>query len=225
MTFETAVRLIEIGLALALLQRAAEHLRTDAQALYLLQGLFCCALLTGLVSPYAALGLWSLAVAQLHIFEGPYNGGSDKMAFLALTCLTLAHWLPVTVWSELALAYLAVQIVLSYWVSGWVKLNNVAWRNGAALRDVFALSAYPQAERFRRFANKPRALRLGSWAVIGFEVLFPLAVVALPLLYAALAAAALFHLANAILFGLNRFLWIWISTYPALIWFQGRIFG
>jgi hypothetical protein len=60
---------------------------------------------------------------------------------------------------------------------------------------------------------------------MGFEVLFPLALLHPLALYAGLVIAATFHLANAFLFGLNRFFWIWICAYPSLIWFQGRVFG
>ena len=35
--------------------------------------------------------------------------------------------------------------------------------------------------------------------------------------------ATLFHLGNALLFGLNRFFWIWLAAYPALLWFQQRV--
>jgi hypothetical protein len=40
---------------------------------------------------------------------------------------------------------------------------------------------------------------------------------------AALALTAAFHLANACLFGLNRFLWVWLAAYPSLIWLQARV--
>lgn len=56
-----------------------------------------------------------------------------------------------------------------------------------------------------------------------FELAFPLALATRPTLVAALALAALFHLANACLFGLNRFFWTWLAVYPALIWLQGRL--
>jgi hypothetical protein len=39
----------------------------------------------------------------------------------------------------------------------------------------------------------------------------------------ALCVAALFHLANAVLFGLNRFLWVWIASYPSILWLHGRV--
>ena len=45
-----------------------------------------------------------------------------------------------------------------------------------------------------------------------FETLFPLALLGVASLQVALIVAALFHLSTACVFGLNRFLWIWIAT-------------
>jgi len=90
---------------------------------------------------------------------------------------------------------------------------------------VFQFSAYPVAEDLRALAGRPRLLLAASWAVMLFELLFPLALLHPAALVAALAGAALFHLANALLFGLNRFFWVWLAAYPALLWFQHRVFG
>ena len=38
-----------------------------------------------------------------------------------------------------------------------------------------------------------------------------------------LSFATLFHFANACLFGLNRFFWIWLAAYPSLLWLQQRV--
>ena len=72
----------------------------------------------------------------LRRFEGPYNGGSDRMSLLGVSCLALAYVTPNLVLKETALGYLAVQGVLSYTISGWVKLINPEWRNGRALREI-----------------------------------------------------------------------------------------
>ena len=45
-----------------------------------------------------------------------------------------------------------------------------------------------------------------------------------PALSTLLAVAATFHLANACLFGLNRFFWTWLAVYPAILWLQDRLF-
>jgi len=62
-----------------------------------------------------------------------------------------------------------------------------------------------------------------SWTLMLFEMLFPLALLDATLLKAALAVAALFHLVDGCVFGLNRFLWIWLAAYPCLLWFQQRV--
>ena len=169
----------------------------------------------------AMLGICIAGLAQLWRFRGPYNGGADKMLLLAITCVTLARLVPSA--AEIALAYLAVQLVLSYVVAGWVKLCNPDWRSGTALAEVFAYSVYPSSDDVRALAHKRKLLRVGSWAVIGFELAFPMALLSQPALTLALCLATGFHLANAVLFGLNRFVWAWVATFPALLWLQWQI--
>jgi hypothetical protein len=38
-----------------------------------------------------------------------------------------------------------------------------------------------------------------------------------------LAIAAVFHLTNAVVFGLNRFLWAWLAAFPALLFWVERL--
>jgi hypothetical protein len=227
MTLDAAQRLTEILLSLAFIQQACEHLRSHPadRPLYAARIVLCVLVVAGLARPWplAALALTSLPV--LHRFQGPYNGGSDRMGLLALWCLTLSELLPVPAWREIAFGYLGAQLVLSYFISGYVKLKNPDWRSGRALAQVFAFSAYPVAEDLRSLAARPRLLAAMSWAVMLFEAAFPLSLAAQPALIAALAVAALFHLANACLFGLNRFFWTWLAVYPALLWLQGRLVG
>ena len=72
-------------------------------------------------------------------------------------------------------------------------------------------------------ADHPRLLWLASWAVMLFEVLFPLSILNVTTLFAALGVAIMFHIANACLFGLNRFVWFWIAAYPSILWLQTRL--
>ena len=205
MMLTEAIRLSEAGLALVLMQQSVEHLAGPHGERWLfVTRLLLAALLLAGIQPAAVEGmLLAVGVVLLRRYSGPHNGGSDRMTLLLLTCLFLARVLPGERWPEVAVGYLAVQLVLSYTISGWVKLMNPDWRSGQALKDILEFSNYPVSESLRRWADAPRLLRILSWGSMMFEVLFPLSLLSATSLTIALALAALFHLANACLFGLN----------------------
>lgn len=225
MTLELAVRLAEIILGFAIFQQSLEFMRGQQpeKILGLVRAVLAVLLMLGFQPLLVESALLVTAIFLIWRFQGPYNGGSDTMTVLVLLCLLLSHLAPTRHWQEIALGYLAIQLTLSYFQSGWVKVVNPAWRSGAALQKVFALSAYPVSENVRLWAGRPQLMLFMSWAVIGFELVFPLALFNQTLLMVALAIAALFHLANACLFGLNRFFWIWAAAFPVIIWFQSRL--
>lgn len=227
MTLEFALRATEILLAIAFLQQSAEHIFAHQAApfLFVPRALLSVALLIGGHSPLVLLALCIHSLCVLHRFQGPYNGGSDRMGLLILYCLCLSRWLPPGLLSQSAFGYLGIQVILSYFISGQVKIINPEWRSGRALADVFSFSAYPVAENLRRLASNPQLLWGASWVVMLFELLFPLSFLNTKFLIAALVVAATFHLANACLFGLNRFLWFWVASYPSLLWLQLRLIG
>lgn len=219
MTVPDAQRLSEMLVAAACLQQALEHAAHP--------GLLRRSAAESVVAVAAAAGLWpaltlGLLVAAgldtLRRFDGPYNGGSDRMRLLVLIGLWIARLVPA--WAAVVLGYVAVQLVLSYTMAGWVKLANRGWRTGQALVDVFAYSVYPVSETLRGWATRPGTLAVAAWTMLTFEAAFPLALVHPLALRAALAAALTFHLVNACVFGLNRFVWAWLAGYPLLIWFQ-----
>ena len=227
MTLEDALRLTGILIGLASIQQGAEHLcaRHLPERLLGAARIALATLLVLGVEPAAtAPALLAVGIAGLHRFQGPYNGGSDRMTLLILACLSAAHMLPEGRAQDLAFGYLAAQLVMSYVVSGWVKVVNPDWRDGTALSDVFRFSAYPVSDGLRSWSGRPVALRIASWAVMLLELLFPLVLLHPIALTAGLVATAAFHFSNACFFGLNRFFWAWIAAYPSLIWLQSRVF-
>lgn len=225
MTLELAVRLAEIILGFAIFQQSVEFIRSQSpeKMLGLIRAVLAVLLMLGLQPLLVESALLVTSVILIKRFQGPYNGGSDTMTLLVLLCLWLSNLAPTPYWQEIALGYLAIQLTLSYFQSGWVKVVNPDWRSGRALQQVFALSAYPVSENVRLWAGRPQVLLAMSWLVMIFELLFPLALFNQTLLIVALEIAALFHLANALLFGLNRFFWIWPAAFPVIVWFQGRL--
>lgn len=225
MTLDLAIRLTEILLAIAFFQQSLEHMTgPKGERLLFLPRLFLSLLLmVGFYTPWVCAALVILSILILKRFEGPYNGGSDRMGLLVLFCLALVHVMPSVKWQEYVFAYLALQLILSYVMAGWVKIINPAWRNGSALQDVFRFSAYPASESIRGWGENPRLLYAMSWAVMLFELFFPLSLLNQTTLVIGLAIAATFHLANAGLFGLNRFFWVWLAAYPSIVWLQDRL--
>lgn len=227
MSLEAALRWTEILMGLAFIQQSAEHLlgpRVE-KIMFSLRIIASVLLVLGIQSEWMLLALVLLGLAALNRFQGPYNGGSDRMSLLILCCVCLGRFMPNEHWQELAFGYLAMQLMLSYFISGQVKIVNPEWRNGRALRDVFQFSAYPVSEGLRELANWPRLLWAMSWAVILFELLFPLSIFSQKTLLLGLVIAGTFHLSNACLFGLNRFFWIWLAAYPSILWLQDRTFS
>jgi len=226
MTFDDALRLTEVLMGFAFILQSIEHLRSfnNERILFSLRIILSVLLIFDFYSSWVIALLFLLALVILHRFQGPYNGGADRMGLLVLVCLCLAYFAPTLYWQEIAFGYLALQLVLSYLISGWVKIVNPDWRSGRALRDVFQFSTYPVSDSLRDFADSPRLLFVMSWSVMLFELLFPLSLFFTESLVVALVIATCFHFTNACIFGLNRFFWIWIAAYPSILWLQQRVF-
>jgi len=223
--FDEAIRLTEILVGFAFIQQSFEHIKSfsNEKIIFFSRLTLSIVLVTGFYTSWVLILLFILSLVMLNRFQGPYNGGADRMSLLILICLLLTHLAPNQYWKEVAFGYLALQLVLSYFVSGWVKIVNPDWRSGRALRDVFEYSAYPVSQSLRAWAKSPRLLLIMSWLVMLFELIFPFTLFSEQTLIIALVVAAGFHFANACLFGLNRFFWIWIAAYPSIFWFQLRL--
>jgi hypothetical protein len=160
-------------------------------------------------------------------WRGTFNGGADYMTTLTLLLLTVYAFAPTHRIVELGcLWYLAVQAVLSYTVAGLVKLRNADWRRGRALQKFLVGPPYDPPELFAAVSKNPQLAVIGSWTILLFEVSFPLALLNPKVCTAYIAAALVFHLLNVATFGLNRFLFAWAATYPALYFCSAqKIFG
>lgn len=178
-----------------------------------------------------SLALGSIAVAgtllltQVAVsvrFGGSFNGGSDGMSLVVLLGLFVAA-LPFERAGVVGLGYIAAQATLSYLIAGLVKLRERDWRSGRALTAFLGARRYGIDPRLRRSLSRPGMARVASWAVILFECAFPLALSDPRAMCVATLVGLLFHLGNWWVFGLNRFVWAWLATYPALIFVAGLV--
>lgn len=164
--------------------------------------------------------VWFLVISQFLLclrWRGNFNGGSDHMSLIVLITTGLAL-LPMShKISEGAFLYLGVQSTLSYFISGWIKIKKRNWREGKALTEFLKQSIYKPGPLEKKISSHSGFSQILSWFTMIFEMSIVLALFFPNVLMAYLALAACFHLANFYFFGLNRFFWVWISTYPAVI--------
>lgn len=156
--------------------------------------------------------LWLTALR----FRGTVNGGSDGMLFTVLLGLAVATWPSgQTRVAQAGVLFVAAQVVLSYLRAGLVKARQPDWWNGEALRSFLAIPAYAVPTWV---PQTPTLLRVVSVGVVLFELAAPVALLDARacLLYSAVAWC--FHLATALVFGLNRFLLVWSAALPS-VWF------
>ncbi len=192
-----------------------------ARALLAVRFVLALMLMTGHLALAGAIALVLIALVLLFRWRGAFNGGSDFMTLVGLTGLLIAHIVGALTDTEhgwrAALWYVALQSITSYFVSGWVKLLRREWRDGSALPFFLDSGVYgPIAARsaYRR----PRVAQACAWAFTVFEGCAPLALLDARLAAAFCAVAALFHFLVFWFFGLNRFFWAWLVTFPAIIW-------
>ena len=180
------------------------------------------ALLAGWVSPLLAVLLFATSVILLFRWRGAFNGGSDFMTLVCVTGLLIAQLVahftdnPALGWRA-GLWYVTVYVVSSYFVSGWVKLLRPEWRNGHAMTVFLDGGVYgPLAAQ--SIYRRPRVAALVSWTFTVWEGCFPLALVDVRIAWFMCLTAPVFHYLVYWYFGLNRFFWAWLATYPAVLY-------
>ena len=154
-------------------------------------------------------------------WRGAFNGGSDFLTLVVLTGLLISQVVgalgnPELGW-QAGFWYIAIQAITSYFLSGSVKVLRREWRNGSAMTIFLNGAIYGPLSAHHPLRNKWLAL-IGSWSFIVWEMLFPLSLLDPRLAVVFCAVAAVFHFLVFWFFGLNRFFWAWMCSFPAIIW-------
>jgi len=182
-------------------------------------------LMSGGLGLAGAVLLFLIALVLLLRWRGAFNGGSDFMTLVGLTGLLIAHLVGAFAGMETGwragLWYIALQSLTSYFMSGWVKLLHPSWRSGRALPQFLDTGIYGPLAPCSVY-RKPWLARAISWSFTVWEGLFPLALLDVRLAALFCAVASAFHFLVFRFFGLNRFFWAWMTTYPAILWCAGQ---
>lgn len=203
--------------------------------------LFCCALLFvfGIsfildwsiikLLPYflfllaAAVPVWTTWLTSVR-WRGIFYGGADSLTMI----IGLSVFLGILLKDDsslfnLPLAWIAVQTTFSYWVAGFHKIKNPAWRNGSILSAVVSAPRYDRVPHwFKNAVSSKWASLAMAWFIMVFQLSVLLVWIApaeqKTLVFGVFVVLGMaFHFLNFWVFGLNRFFWIWIASYPALL--------
>lgn len=150
-------------------------------------------------------------------WRGSFNGGSDAMTLHVLLAVTLHAAVPDSdAMTRGCVWYVAIVSVHSYALAGLAKIVHRPWRDGSALHAFVTTAVHVPPPVLLRGLAHPVVARLGAWTVMGLELAAPLALVDPRLCVGFVVIAAAFHVGNAWVFGLSRFVLPWLATYPAL---------
>ena len=171
-----------------------------------------------------SLFLFIGTVAILVRWRGAFNGGSDFMTIVVLTGLVIADagaaFGAAETSAKAGLLYVAIHALTSYFVSGAVKLLDADWRAGRAL-PIFLDGGVHGPLPPEALLRRPTVAALCSWSFILWECAAPLALVSPAIAASYCAAALVFHLLVFRFFGLNRFVFAWAATFPAVVYTAG----
>lgn len=169
----------------------------------------------------ASLGLLGILWLTAVRVRGTVNGGSDGMLFTVLLGLTIASWPGASPRVAAGgVLYVAAQLLLSYLRAGAVKFRQGEWWNGVALGAFIAIPAYGVPAWVPRSSA---VLRVAGCSIVLFELAAPVALLNERSCLIYIAVAWCFHLATAVVFGLNRFLLAWTAALPSLLFAAHRL--
>lgn len=175
------------------------------------------------IEPIFYLSLIISTAGLILRFSGPLGGGSDSMLFQVLIGLLIASFSVANPGlTRIGLGWIAAQSVLSYFLAGVAKLKSKNWQRGIAFEHLMKSSGpYVLFAPARNIAGSKTLCLAASWGIILFELVFPV-VLFLPWegKLMLLSTGIFFHITNAAVLGLNRFIWAWAATYPALLYFN-----
>ncbi len=196
------------------------------RALIVLRLALAIGLMAGVLGLAGAAMLFAIALVLLLRWRGAFNGGSDFMTLVGLTGLLIAHLVGHAMgmdWGWRAgFWYITLHALTSYFMSGWVKLLHPSWRSGRALPQFLDTGIHGPLPPHSAYRH-PALARAISWTFTVWEGLFPLALLDVRLAALFCTVASVFHFLVFRFFGLNRFFWAWLATFPAILWCAGRL--
>lgn len=177
-------------------------------------------------------GIWGFSQAPLFLvlvltsllinYRSPFGqDGSDQMSAIVSIVLLLYHINPEnTTVAQAGLWFIALQSLLSYFTAGFFKAKGEKWTTRPnAVYLIFNTATYGSKPIAGYLQNRQMAITFLTWSTVAVEVTFPLVLITgYPGMIVFLGWGLAFHLMNALVMGLNSFLWAFLATYGAIIY-------
>ena len=148
------------------------------------------------------------------------NDGSDQMSVILSISLFISFFFHTPEIAVVSLYFIAAQSVLSYLIAGGAKMLSKKWRSGEAIFQIMNTESYG-SERIALYLqhSSPVVGAIMAWGVMLFETLFFMVIILpYPYFFIFLIWGFCFHIYNAVIMGLNNFFWVFLATYPAVIY-------
>lgn len=172
--------------------------------------------------PWVLTGLFVIQIA-LYLRGFLTVSAADQVTTIILIYLLVNAWLPSA--GTLCLCGIAIQTLFCYFANGLIKTLEPRWTSGVHLKAILLTENYS-----RKFiAKKAKRTGLPVFRLLSrIVIIWELAALAAPflpttLLWVFLGFGILFHLAIALVLGLNTFFWSFISTYPAILFLNKKV--
>lgn len=167
----------------------------------------------------AANGVLALTSLMNYLTQ-PYGAdGTDQLSFQVQVASAVARTSDKPRLVDACLWYVALQSTMSYAMAGYAKLPSHIWRSGDALPGILRTESYGDRDAYQMAQRHPVLAKATAHTVLALECAFPAVFLAqgrpAPLM---LATMGMFHMVNARVMGLGRFVWAFTSTYPAVLY-------
>jgi hypothetical protein len=179
-----------------------------------------------LVRPSAAPLIAIAWIMQLLIMKRHHLtfDGSDHMTLVVLLACLLGRVESDPVAERAAVTFLAAEVSLAYLAAGLYKATSPYWQSGQAIPMVVQTRMFGRVAAARLVRQHPLTGLAATYAVFCWECLFVCFIAApRPVLLVSLALGVGFHLSCSLIMGLNRFILVFVASYPAVIFVNGAV--
>ena len=176
----------------------------------------------------SVLGISCLAVACCYFllsYRGVdgFNGG-DAMAKLIMLTGSICYLSNSDFVIEISVYFIAFQMIVAYSTPGWFRIFDSSWHNGTKILGVMRTESFGRESVWKLLSRNPRFTRFVSSSIAIWEALFVLYLLLPPeFLLLSLAIGIVFHYTNAVVMGLNIFIWSFIGSYPSIFYSSQKL--